>query len=1342
MITKQSIKKPFTVVVIILIISIIGIVAIFNMPIDMLPNMEIPVMVVATVAPGVTSEVVEKTITSPLEGALKGVNNVTNIQSVSGENYSMIILQFNSKVDLTVATQDIQSQLTMIKSTLSSSVLQPMLFKIDPNMMPVMSIAISKNGMDLNQSLTYLQSVADKLQTSEGVASVSTTGLIENTVAMQLDIEHFSNSMLTKIGGYLLENQNTVPLGVKNLLKIFLSNKNDTLPPEGLQGVGNLLKNVINPNLVEQVLQAQNFELPAGTLTQDGINYFVKVGEKVNTLNELKMLPILSFKIKDILLNSNGDFEFKDGKIIVSTKLETFLVDIVKNHVINDDSIPEEEKETITEEIIGSILVISDNDKIISQDITDWLNVLPYFSANMEDVAKIVALDNSSSKHTLINGASGVMLSVMKQPGFSTVDVTKAVNQTLKEINKTDKDFNAVILFDQGSDVTFMMRTVVINLGLGALFAILILLLFLKDIRPTITVGLSILISVIGALAFMYLFGVGLNIVSMGGVALAVGMLVDNSIVVIENIYRKRHEGLSPIKAAYEGAKQVMGAIVASTLTTVIVFVPVMFIDGITKQIFADLALTIGFSLLASLIVAITLVPMMASRILTKQVKSEHKFFGSLRRGYVKSLKFMLDKKWITLISVSVLFGVSILGVFFMDKEMFPQTEGESITISATVDEVEIEKAGDLSYDEAVADIVRGMYQKFKAHESVENVGIELANGLGFAGINTGGSKINAYITLRKNKRGSVATIKEELVKSVEFISPNLTGKYSFDEVTNDMFATNRLNIDINGENLDEMKRASKDLSELIKAKGLGDVTSDVANAPLEYRLNVDKEKANEYGLYTAQIFLAVSQLMAKPTANNSIKLEESAGDYKIYVYNYNYDMFRWFRTTDAKGNIVRVFCEINGWGEESYYVLDKENNKTIVILNDNYFIGKNQVYVKMSEEIFYKSQPKTPIDLVAGNLDFSFILADPIMSQAVPNDKKDELKAGVPIYKFLKNTSFLSKDGKIIYKTDSKGNYLDIDDNVLQNVPTTDKEKYEYLEKYGIPQEIMKAEGNSQINHIGGDRVVTLSIKLGENIKNRQAKAEINEIINNYDTPKDILINFSAENPLIAETFNSMFLVLGLAIALIYLVMVAQFQSLKSPLIVMFTLPLAFTGSIILLWISGMSLSVFAMIGLILLVGLVVNNGIVFVDYVNKLMLGGMTKRDALLKAGGDRLRPILMTAITTIVAMLASVLDFSSSANTIKPMAVATIGGLLYATVLTLFLVPILYDLFNKKEKIKAIVFEDDKIDDLELEMNLKRKEIIFENKNTNFQQLSSAEELLKTISEKKPLTKKKNK
>jgi len=1515
--SELSVKKPYLVIVFIIIIAILGGVAYFNMTIDLLPNMNLPYIAIVVVAPGSSPEDVERTITSPVEQEMATIDNVKRINSSANEHYGMVIMEFSGSVDLNSAMLDIQTSLVAIKSGFPEMSMDPMILKLDPSMLAVMNIAISEEGKTINESSKYLESVGQDLLSVEGVASISYEGLVDNLVLVMLDSNKLQNSITDMIipdrdnfvdeDAYREAVLNTpegqpVPMRDDYVDEAAYQEAYDSAQSVA-EMAGGMITSMLQPELVGMALYAQNFNMPAGNVTIDGVSYLVKIGDKIHSYDDLNDMSILSVDLKKIVDNYEqivnllrgitvnqatldamkalGDEDgivkttidslneylenFEDspffeqqtdpitGEVsyiidssivdglaalsdiaedlddfvltaeslgtieIVDLLIEYFselpdtedivaeltnikatlvsirqmiiggsilveqprvdvngnpvldpvtgaqYIDYVVNPVIIEmfitfgeisDSLAEVEiteqqlldlREALTglraslddiaafattaEEALrtnpdyfkiiyytdseGNYLdsegnITEDPDEyvvlryVINTDLIDAVESIPPITFKVNQIANAVMLDTAGNQHSIVNGVPGVMISIQKQSGISTVTVSKGVDEKLKEISEENPDFKYITLMDQGEFVVFMINTIIQNLLFGALFAILILFVFLKRFKPTLIVGSSIFISVVAAFVLMYFAGITLNIISMGGLALGVGMLVDNSIVVIENIYRRREEGDSVFDACVKGAKQVSGAIIASTLTTIIIFLPIAFIEGITKQIFTDIAYTITFSLAASLLVALTFVPMATSGMLKKRnMIAESKFFDKMKEFYAKTLNFFLNKKWILIITVSVLFITSVGSVFFMNRIFFPPSDMGFVTISVSVKK---DKLNDITYEDALSKIVDYLDVTIRKEEYVEDVGIQVTSGLAMLGIAQSNEYVSANVVLTDGKRMTAGDIVEDLVDKLAIIPGLSEDCYEISGSSESMdmgfVSDNTLSFNIYGDELDDTRKAAREIAELFKkveGVDIDNINDGVGVPPVEYQILIDDEKASPYGIYVAQALQTMQGLLKDPEACTTVKFDSTRLNYDVFVYGSNYKLDRWYLAYDEDFNPVKVYINYDG----TYYVENKaaeneaDSKVTATRVTDGesitntfrYTIGETEFTASGGDGnmvVYYSVGRLNDIDLVTFEI-----------SSVVMPGTDYEYTVNVPLYKILKDDSFeKDENGNIIYRIKEDENGMPIflkDEDGFPILDESGNQIPDYVlddEGNKIPSAIAMKEGYLSIGHDEGVRRLTVSVGFLPDENSDRVLAKCREVINDYDAPAGVRIEVQGENPIITEAYQTLLIVLVLGVVLIYLVMVAQFQSLKSPMIVMFTVPLAFTGSVFAMLLAGKPISVVALVGLVILMGIVVNNGIVFVDYVNQLLVEGMERRKALLKAGRDRIRPILMTALTTIFALIIMAADNSAEGAMMQPMAISTIGGMIYATLLTIFFVPIMFDIFNKK---KGVVSEN---------------------------------------------------
>ncbi len=1089
MLSKFSVKKPFTVVVAIILVLILGVVSYTNMSVDLIPSFNLPYAVITTTYAGASPEQVEQAVTAPLEQGMASISNIKEISSVSSENVSMVILEFNEATNMDSAMIEMRENLDRITTYFPDEVGSPTILKINPDMMPILSVAVSVAGMSDAESARYIEDkIIPELKSVEGVASVSGSGLLENMVDVTLTQQKLQSlndrlastvrqqaeqAIRDQAGAQLKQQaeqqiaQQKAQLVKKGMTEAQAEASVAAAREKAFAAVESQLDAVVAAQLeeleiptvnltremIQGILSGENLSLPAGSVSAaDGASYLVRVGDKIKSVDELKALTLME---------------------------------------------------------------------------------IPNFGAvTLSDVAEITSYDNSGTMYSRVNGNYAVILSIQKQPDFSTADVARSLRERTAELTGEYEALRFDLLMDQGEYVDLMIRTIIQNLVVGGLLAVVILVIFLRKIRPTLIVGASIIISVIGAFVLMYFSGITLNMISMSGLALGVGMLVDNSIVVIENIFRLRSEGLSAKEAAIRGAKEVAGAITASTLTTIIVFVPIVFTQGLTRQLFTDLALTIGYSLAASLVVALTLVPAAASTMLRRNFTAkEASSSGKIANGYAKLLGHALNHKWVPITLAVVLLGGSVYAAFSSGTELFPAMDSGSISITVEMPD---------SYTtEQTYGALDDLSERLTSIPDVDMVGIVDSEGGGMAMM---GSGRTVYVQLKDDRTLSTDQVVEEIRSRTEECEYTVSASGSNADLS--MLSGGQVVVKITGRELDDLRRSAGEVADMIASvDGTVEIDDGLGKEKQEIRVTVDKDKAIAKGLTVAQVYSAVADWLAAP--------------------------------------------------------------KSVTTLTD-------------------------------GGLDYAVYVKD-ARSETATKEKLQDLEIT------------LSDGAKV---------------------------------RVGDVAEVTMSEGFSSIRRTGQERTVSITASVREGYNVGDVNKQIEQKLKDYQAPAGCRVDMGGESESIRETFSDLALMLILGVIFIYLVMVAQFQSLLSPFIVMFTIPLAFTGGFIGLLLTGMPVSVVSLIGLVILVGIVVNNGIVFVDYTNQLMERGYEKREALIQAGRTRVRPILMTALTTIIALTTMAFDTSSGGELMRPMAVTTIGGMIYATILTLFLVPSLYELFRRKK------------------------------------------------------------
>lgn len=1251
MLSKFSVKKPYTVVVGVVLIIILGVVSFTRMTVDLLPSMNMPYAIVMTTYPGASPEEVEEIVTKPVEQTMATVSNIKDIMSVSSENASTVVMEFEQTSNMDSVTIEMRESLDQIKGFWPDEVTNPMIIKLNPDMMPVLVAAVSAKGDSTAQVSKKIEDeVIPEIESVEGVASVSVTGNIEETVEITLNEKKIDDvgddikaemkkqlndakSALNKAKKQVKSGKSALESGKKKAASGMekaesqVSVKSEELKQAQLELTEkkaelNVQETQLNQNLaliqaqkkgaqaqLDNLMQAKeaydtlkeqyeampdempgkeelaqqlaqmeealkDYDATYKTLTETiqqldaqeqqllaaqaqmaaGKEQLGKIEKQVNkgamTLAQARG-KLASAQLQAAVGIGEGTAQLAAGESAIkmqeeqlksaenSVKVEDILsVDTVKTMLSAQNfSMP---AGYVDEEGIDYLVRVGDKFKSLKElkklVLLDMEDIDP---VKLTDVASVKLTDNADETYAKINGKPGLMLTVQKQTGYSTGDVSDRVLERFEQIRRDNEDVHAVTLMDQGVYIDMIVNSVLQNLLYGAVLAVIILLLFLKSLRSTFVIACSIPISIMTALVAMFFSGITLNIISLSGLALGVGMLVDNSIVVIENIYRMRNEeGASAKKAAMQGAQQVSGAILASTLTTVCVFLPIVFTQGITRQLFVDMGLTIAYSLLASLLVALTVVPMMSAGLLRKTEQRESKFFVNIKKGYGKVLAKALKLKVFVLLGAFALFIGSAVLAASNGTEFMPDMESTQISMT-----LETEKGTSLEDTAREADKVMDILGKM---DDIEDVGA-LVSSSDMLGTQVETNVISFYAITKENPSLSNKELQKEIEKSTKDINGELTVNMSNMDMS--ALGSSGINVEIRGRDLDRLQEISKDVKKIVAdTKGTQNVSDGTEDNTEELRIVVSKAKATKQGLTVAQVYQELHERIAEPTS--AMTLGTDTQDYEVYVKD---------------------------GGNESMTREDIRQMKLTVTKQDG-------------------TTKKVKLSKVA---DF-------------------------------------------------------VDTSSLQSINRKSQTRY---------------------------MSVTAEIKEDDNIG--LVSSRVKKALNAYDVPEGYEVEMTGEDETINEAMIELFKMLALALVFMYLIMVAQFQSLRSPFIIMFTVPLAFTGGLLALWLADMPISVISMIGFVMLSGIIVNNGIVFIDYTNQLIEGGMPKKAALVEAGRTRLRPIIMTALTTILGLCTMAVGVGMGSDMVQPMAVVTIGGLIYGTVLTLIVVPCIFDLFHRKEK-----------------------------------------------------------
>lgn len=1398
---KFSVKKPYTVLVAVVLVIVLGVVSFTKMTTDLLPNISFPYVLVMTTYPGASPETVEMVVTKPVEASMATVSNIEEISSVSSENYSMVILQFAQSADMNAASLEIRENLDQIKSYWDDSIGNPIIMKINPDMLPVMIAAVGGQDMTSAQITSLTNDIiVPEIESIEGVASASAMGLLEESVQViirQEKIDRINEQVFGSIDKEIDENLadlqeskqeiydgqqeladakaeladseaelseqqqelNDARAELENSRKELadgkaelaskktelengkseLNSKKEATAAQLAEAETKLLTAKADAEAAKTHLQMEIQTAQATVSALDSaigqaqsgkdaleeakdaiadlntsINELTGINESatyqsltdeqksaINTicdtysitvedtttvstvksaLNEVKTQiysqagvsgeadpdAVLSDKISELSStiadlntqkaaaevpisgyqsalsemegniskldsaltelykgNLQAAIEFANAQTTISlgemqitsaeAQLDTAeeqlesgeeqlktgqeqldagaeqiadgyeqlndsaeqLADALEQILDGEEQLEEAREDAYDQADMNGILTVDTVEQLLAAqnfsmpagyvteegisylirvgdkpDTVEELKAMPILNPDMDgvdvitlgDVADVFMTDNSEDIYTNVNGEPGILLTMQKQTGYSTGDVSDKILDKFDELLEENEGLMLITLMDQGIYIDMVVDSVFSNIFVGAGLAVLILLLFLRDIRPTAVIACSIPISIVAAVVCMYFSGVTLNVISLSGLALGIGMLVDNSIVVIENIYRLRSEGASVVEAAIEGTKEVAGAITASTLTTVCVFLPIVFTDGITRQLFVDMGLTIAYSLGASLVVALTVVPAMSSKILVKtKEQKEGRFFAAMVRIYGRLLDFSLHHKVLVFGVVLILLGLSAWGSLSKGIAFIPEMESPQMTISVNMPkDTPLNDTADAT-DEIVAILME--------MEDVEDVGAMTSSStMGMFTSGGGSSATNAteiYVTLKDDPSMDNAELAAQIEAQTAQVCERTGAELAIETSMMDISALtgDGITIQVRGRELDTLQELAKEVAAIVEeTEGTTEVSDGLEESTGEMRILVDRELAMEQGLTVAEVFAQISAKLQE--ASSATTFETQSSEYEVYVKNAN----------------------------------DMELTRELV-------------------------------------------------------------------------------QGLVLDKTDKEGK--------KKEIPLEDIASFEYSIS---PKSVNRAEQNRYIQ-------VSAGIADGYNVG--FVSRDLEKKLEAYELPEGYSIVLEGENEMIMDAMEQLMLMLILALIFMYLIMVAQFQSLLSPFIIMFTIPLAFTGGFMGLFIGNCELSVIAVIGFVMLSGIIVNNGIVIVDYMNQLREQGASKYEAIITAGKTRLRPVLMTALTTILGLLPMVFGNDMGSAMGRPMAIVTVGGLLYGTLLTLVVVPCIYDI-----------------------------------------------------------------
>ena len=1291
---KFSVKKPFTVLVAVIMVLMLGFVSISNMQTNLLPDVNTPYLMVVTVYPGASPERVESEVSDVMQNALGTVAGVEKVTATSAENYSLLLMQFSDDTDMNSAMVKVSNKVDQTTASLPSSCLTPSIIEYSLNMNAFMTVAVSREGSDVYDLSEFVSdTLVPYVERKGGVSSVSTNGLIEKMVQVQLSQEKIdainekllevidvqladarkqlesaeaqieagrkeynrqfknysntvSDTMMQEMSGQvgdaievvrkqaqaLLDSVNQLiavvqepeiqqaMIDVRDGLQRVMDKFNET----GMKDIDSLIEIVTElrditdklTGALQQLQQRLNTESGTEGSTAADLADDLQVQQSLNTvyntLNDvikaMDDVPGLTKTFSDAI----GNFSQQQMQAYMKfTEAREMLNEYEKQLAEAKQTYADAEEKAMASSDVSKLLDIDTLAQLIyAQNFSmpagyvkdssgkSWLlkvgeeydsiedisgalllHVDGFGDVRLSDVADVEVIDNAEASYTRLNGERAAVLKIYKGATSSASEVSDNCLSAFQELEAQYDGLHVVVLSNQGNYITIIVKSILSSMVIGAALAIIVLAIFLRDVKPTLVVGFSIPLSVLFAVVLMYFTGMDLNVMTLAGLSLGIGMLVDNSIVVIENIYRLRGRGVPAARAAVQGAKQVGMSVVASTLTSVCVFLPVVFSSSIVKSLMQPMSLCIGYCLMASLIVALTVVPAAASTVLKKAEPKQLKWFDKIQDKYAKSLEWCFRHRALPLLAAVVLLAFCGWRVFSMGVELLPTiTSNEAIvTLSTTKD---------LSKEDSYA-IAGKAVEAMLEVDHVEEVGITTDTrvagmDIGQLGLPTAITDLlnaaNSYGTYQVNvmldeslSSSEIETARQALEDALSGIE-DCTAKVEISgmqELTSQL--ASGLSVKIYGADAETLSQLSEKVVDIVNdTEGFANATNGLGSGDATINLHIDRDKVRSYGLTVAQVY---QQIAAKLTT-----------------------------TTTAQTPVT-----VDG--------------------------------STMSVQISNNLDPVTKENM----MDITF------------------------------ETTVMSADG-----TTSTGTCT------LADMATWDT---------GSAPDSITSEDQTQYVSVTADTLDGYNTT----VQARVLEKKLNEFALSDEMPEGCSFSMGGESDSVNFMVNEMVQWLALALPFVYLVMVAQFQSLLSPFIVLFTIPLAFTGGLLGMLFTGQQLTMISLMGFIVLMGTVVNNGIVFVDYANQLRLGGMERRAALIATGKTRMRPILMTTLTTVLAMLQLVFSNDMASQLMSGMAIVIICGLSYATLMTLYIVPILYDILFRKPPLNVDVGSDDELDDI---------------------------------------------
>jgi multidrug efflux pump subunit AcrB len=1292
-------------------VVVFGLVSYNRLSLNLMPDITYPSLTIRTEFPGAAPEEVENLISRPVEEAVGVVNNLVSINSISKSEISDVILEFTWDTDMNIATQDIREKLDPV--FFPDDVEKPIILRYDPSLDPVMRLGVF--GVD---DLYYLRKICDEelkrdLEGLPGVAAVKIKGGLEEEIRVEIN-----ERQLTTLG--------------------------------------------LDIGLVNQRLSQENINLAGGKLKEGEAEYLVRTFNEFRDLNEIGDVVIgemngVNLRVKDV----GGVLRGHTEREVITRVNGKESVEIEINKEADANAV--EVAKLVKEAVFGTQAQRSYVEGMKKED-----------AEPVEEFEKNGKGEEKAKPEK--NGKSIEDVKRVKQEKAYAAAMKSEMTDFLSY--KLPENIEIVTLSDQSIFIENSVREVRNTALYGGILAIIVLFLFLRRLTSTLIVGVSIPISIIATFACMHVGGVSLNIMSLGGLALGVGMLVDNSIVVIESIFRCREEGDGVIQSALRGVREVSGAVIASTLTTIAVFFPIVFVEGVAGQIFGDMSLTVVFALLTSLAVSLFVIPMLASRKVAKIsegswqhaiMDSDYLRFRTLARPQVDSHVVgdggpagqppPVSKRWIDGLQASLsqvplflLEVVTKLGIFVWTAVevlikaviglLFPLVlallpairflsrispwrflhRWEGVKSEGTTDWISRDRGLFLPRSRGGVAVWQGIFA-YKPQRIFHDGLLSLWN---WAYGKVTGSRVGIPIRIIKGLLLVIPFVFGILYILVKFLFHQImsvAGKAGtlvvhlaivlvtilfvlFGAVLSPVFFLLVKMFDKGYDRVNEiypviLKRAIHNPSIVVLAAGVPFLITFFLLLP-----NVGRELIPE--VHQGEFNVEVSKPVGTPLWKTLDQVEPIE------------ELIQSREGVDKVATVVGVEKKTNPSAEEGEHsskltvklegggdIVEKEE-ELIRFLRDRLALIPD-TDVKISRPTIFSF--KTPVEVEIQGYDLPSLarISREVMFRMMEipglSDVKANIQKGYPEVQIRYDREQLARYGLSVFDVaslvrnkvqgDIATEYREADRkiDIRVRLRDTDKESIEDLRRLtvnpndNIPiplvavADIQVREGPSEIRRIDQQRAALISANL-DGIDLGGATRGIYEILEEISLPSDFSYNVSGQNREMETSMQSLMFAMMLAIFLVYVVMASQFESLIHPLVIIFTVPLALIGVVLALYAAGISISVMVFIGFIMLVGIVVNNAIVLIDYINTLRRRGMEKLDAIILAGKVRLRPILMTTTTTVLGLLPMALGVGEGSEIRTPMAVTVIAGLISATVLTLLVIPTIYSLVSKDD------------------------------------------------------------